>query len=273
MKPRRCDKHLAEHCRDVHLKELLDDYKFFAGLAVHWVFVGPSGRRSRPAAGGVLRSYRHCSGVADAAIKTIANSFYVANIARHPHSVEFQCAALRPRTLKSPLLRKHLSSGGEKTTPSSRASHGHCLTCRGLANPVNEQREAIAHWHPECLMYARAQRDHDRVPECLPVPGSTAEWPSVERVALFHYVTRSEEDFARKMERGGGQNAEPKPWSYFHDIAKCAVPLTGSDRACCTPCADAKGAMVCSETTHKGGLCSEIQRAVKRCCPEESFVL
>lgn len=83
---------LCPFARDLHLKELLDGYKFFPGLVVHWVFVGPSGHDTRPPSGGVLRSYDHCTGAPDEVFKTIVNSFYVSNIARHTHGFEFRCA-------------------------------------------------------------------------------------------------------------------------------------------------------------------------------------
>jgi hypothetical protein len=53
--------------------------------------------------------------------------------------------------------------------------------------------------------------------------GSAVEPPSIERIAIFHYVTRSAADFAAKRARGGGQNRDGKPWSFFDEIAKCAL--------------------------------------------------
>jgi hypothetical protein len=75
-------------------------------------------------------------------------------------------------------------------------------------------------------MYPMWQRNHDTIPECLPVPGSRYKQPSTDRVALFHYVTRSREDFAYKQQRGGGQNKDAKPWSYFEHIKECAFCST-----------------------------------------------
>ena len=70
-------------------------------------------------------------------------------------------------------------------------------------------------------MHAPRARDPDKLAECRPVPGSEGEVPVATRVALFHYVTRSEEDFRRKQARGGGQNRDAKPWTYFEAISKC----------------------------------------------------
>lgn len=45
---------------------------------------------------------------------------------------------------------------------------------------------------------------------------------SVDKLALFHYVTRSKEDFAIKMARKGG-NRGPKTWHFFDAIQRCVV--------------------------------------------------
>lgn len=81
-------------CRaGVKLKRFLDDYKHEAALVVHWVLVGPSNQETRPAAGGVLRTYRHCEKHASAMIKSITNTYKLANTASNPHSFEYRCAA------------------------------------------------------------------------------------------------------------------------------------------------------------------------------------
>ena len=77
---------------DQKLPDFLNEYKDFAGLSVHWVIVGPSGQDRRPTAGGVLRNYSHCAATASPWIKTIANTFFLSNIAYHPHNFEFRCA-------------------------------------------------------------------------------------------------------------------------------------------------------------------------------------
>eukprot|EP00892_Ulva_mutabilis_P000949 jgi/Ulvmu1/10855/UM007_0029.1 len=76
------------------LPDFLDEYKQYPGLSVHWVLVGPSGRRNRPESGGVLRHYTQCAGKARRMVKTIANTFFLTNIATHPHNFEFRYGAL-----------------------------------------------------------------------------------------------------------------------------------------------------------------------------------
>ena len=46
---------------------------------------------------------------------------------------------------------------------------------------------------------------------------------TVERVALFHYATKSEEDFKNKMQRGSGMSLRAKGYDYFNEIQKCAL--------------------------------------------------
>lgn len=81
-----------QRCRSgSSLSEFLDAYRHEVGLSVHWVLVGPSGRRTRPEAGGVLRHYRRCAGEGRHMVKTVANTFYLSNVASHPHNFEFRC--------------------------------------------------------------------------------------------------------------------------------------------------------------------------------------
>lgn len=80
-------------CRNETLGELLQDFKEYAGLSVHWVIVGSSGRETRPAAGGVLQSYGTCAGEGRHVVKTIANTRFLENVATHPHNFEFRYAA------------------------------------------------------------------------------------------------------------------------------------------------------------------------------------
>jgi hypothetical protein len=69
----------------------MDGYKYFSGLSVHWVIVGPSGRDVRPASGGVLRHYQVCANQANQGTKIIANTYYVSAITAHPHNMRFRC--------------------------------------------------------------------------------------------------------------------------------------------------------------------------------------
>jgi hypothetical protein len=76
------------------VKELLEEYKMEAGLSVHWITVGPSGHRMRPPLGGVLQYYDKCIPRPHAAMKTIANTYYLRGVAVHPHNFAFRCVPL-----------------------------------------------------------------------------------------------------------------------------------------------------------------------------------
>jgi hypothetical protein len=73
------------------LKELLGRYKSNAGLAMHWIWMGPSGQKTRPAGGGVLQHYTMCDPEPAAKIKTIANTWFLDGTAVHPHNHEYRC--------------------------------------------------------------------------------------------------------------------------------------------------------------------------------------
>jgi hypothetical protein len=84
-----CGERVKLH-RNQTLSALLDDYKFFGGLSVHWLLVGSSGRERRPESGGVLRYYNRCEAQGSPVTKIIANTFFVKNRAGHPHNMFFR---------------------------------------------------------------------------------------------------------------------------------------------------------------------------------------
>lgn len=57
---------------------------------MHWLLFGPSGRRKRPQNAGVLRSYIQCRQTATALVKSIANTYFLANIVGNPHTFEYK---------------------------------------------------------------------------------------------------------------------------------------------------------------------------------------
>jgi hypothetical protein len=83
---------------------------------------------------------------------------------------------------------------------------------RNFATTVNEQR------------YPLGQDEHGN-----PQPWADLDSPdmvSVRRLALFHYVTRSLEDFNIKSMRAGGDGIS-KPMGFFESIKRC-TPLASS---------------------------------------------
>ena len=234
-------------CRQDTLKKLLNDFKMFPGLAVHWVVFGPNNRKRRPSQGGVLRHYTRCRPEAATHVKTIVNTFFVERTTIHPHNFEYRCESTRccwqqglfstrplwaaPAGVASIctvwLLRGARTCGHNK--------HGECS---GMTSAVNEARLPLGHQYgitPSRCRQGWTSR------ACAPIP--TASLPrskaSVERVALFHYTTRSREDFDLKMARAGGLNPRGKPLGYFTVWAKCAslacclVALIAQVLCCC----------------------------------------
>jgi hypothetical protein len=91
-----------------------------------------------------------------------------------------------------------------------------CVMYRAFSTAVNEQRYALGHYSPPCQ--ERPGHKCHFYPRAL-MPSSLA---SVERVALFHYCTRSLEDFRIKSARAGGNNPKGKPLSFFQAMEQCA---------------------------------------------------
>lgn len=70
---------------------------------------------------------------------------------------------------------------------------------------------------------------------CYPVPMPSKAPASVSRVALFHYVTKSHQDFEVKMARGAGIGPS-KTWEFLLNTTRCVAQLgdlgTGARHRC-----------------------------------------
>lgn len=92
--------------------------------------------------------------------------------------------------------------------------------CRGSALAVNTALQAI----PPDDIYCST---HSQDGNCLMLPGyGTHKVPggaTVQKLALFHYITRSKEDFLRKASRGGGNTSRPKTGAFFDKVVRCAL--------------------------------------------------
>lgn len=181
------------------LKDNLDDYKAYAGLSIHWVVVGSGGRMSRPATGGVLQSYDTCAGQGRHMVKTIANTYFLENVALHPHNFVFR--------------------DGMQT--------------------VDEQFEPIP--------FRRKEVCTNRGRDCRRDAGFMKRSAHVQRVALFHYTTKSHEDYEKKIARGHSNMRTGKGWPFFENVQTFA--------------------------TETGGICGEPSEKGKLCCPAEQLVL
>jgi hypothetical protein len=74
-----------------------------------------------------------------------------------------------------------------------------------------------------CLKEATLVQKFEDFDKCCSwMPGALNRSPTVERIALFHYATKSWEDFSSKMKRGSGMSKSTKTLSYFQQLEQCA---------------------------------------------------
>ena len=90
---------------------------------------------------------------------------------------------------------------------------------------MNEQRIPIPHGYWRRSGAACTATDLDTPDDpCVLQPASfTGKWQaSVDKIVLFHYGTKSLEDFHAKQARGGGTRPSGRPISFFRHWNKCA---------------------------------------------------
>ena len=58
-----------------------------------------------------------------------------------------------------------------------------------------------------------------------PVPGFMMSPPVIKRIALYHYITKSRQDFVDKRSRGSG-TAKVRTWDEFEDVASYVPPCS-----------------------------------------------
>lgn len=125
---------------------------------------------------------------------------------------------------------------------------------------------------------------------CRPVPSIAAKAPSIQDIAIFHYMTKSKAEFEAKMERGGGGGTHRK-WKHFNSIRKC-VSLRPFSACACVPrgitrsvhvrtrkgvAASAHGltaacAPRCRHSS-KGAVCALPAKLAKQCCDPARYEL
>eukprot|EP00892_Ulva_mutabilis_P007298 jgi/Ulvmu1/4940/UM205_0002.1 len=220
---------------ELKLPDFLRAYAAYPGLVVHWVFFGPSGRKTRPRSGGVLRSYTKCTGRGTRGLKTIVNTLFVANIAPHPHNFEFRDGMPPVDENFKPIAHKPPTNTGRMCSPipPARSAPGTAASALTAALPYKFA----------ALDYTVDSRGH----YCYARPGSGGgkAGASIEKIALFHYVTKSPVDFEAKVARGSGGGGGKK-WTYFYDVER--------------------------RTKKTGGICAQAADLAKECCPKEQFV-
>ena len=96
--------------------------------------------------------------------------------------------------------------------------------CRGAAVPVNEHHYPLGHLPQAGCNQDQFRKTQDGHRACMRIGGhsAAANGPSVDLIALFHYVIRSWEDFKVKEERGPGDGGGTKTAPFFRAIDRFA---------------------------------------------------
>lgn len=184
------DEYLMLLDRDKDLKGLLDEYKQHPALAVNWILFGSGERLRRPKHGGVLRWYMHCKRTASDRIKVIANSYYLLMMGPHAHNFFYRRGRKAVAEDFSPIAPP--PGAPEQCDP-----------------PLEEALPGI--------------------PSCMQRPGmrSNLKDQRLKRVALFHYATKSREDFNFKRGRDFASGLRPRPAAFLASVDKVAAAAGG----------------------------------------------
>lgn len=110
---------------------------------------------------------------------------------------------------------------------SVRACRGGLQSVDELERPVPLQDTVLCAPHAAAAGRRAAAQPPPRS-RCHRDAGFQRSSASVTRVALFHYATKSEQDFVVKVQRGSAMKKTGKPWSFFHQVQRCA-----SAAVCC----------------------------------------
>lgn len=94
--------------------------------------------------------------------------------------------------------------------------------------PVVESGNKVTPRSKEVCLPKAALKDAGQ-PRCYRDAGSMRFPPSVDKVALFHFTTKSHEDFAAKLSRGSAMTHRGKNWRFFERVARCAFASLGSE--------------------------------------------
>ena len=230
------------------LKSFLDEYKHEAGLIVNWILMGPSGRETRPSEGGVLASYTQCVTQPDRHLKTIANTFFIDGTALHPHNMEFRCGggACFAHNATRNAVSAHVDVQNEQSCWRGGVGIDLIRVARRDAKlPVDEHHTTVdRQWFTRHQRFLPRGKTAWRGDRCKIAGGEAAppadletfcyitaaamrpDAGTAERVALFHYGTKSAQDFRAKVERGSGLSQHAKGQDYFDGIQRSSPPPT-----------------------------------------------
>lgn len=85
---------------------------------------------------------------------------------------------------------------------------------------VQENLEPIPwRYHPHCTPLPSTASYEEHV-ACRPMPEVQAWPPVADKIAVYHFIVKSEEDFRLKVKRGSGGGTH-RSWEHFQEIVKC----------------------------------------------------
>lgn len=94
-------------------------------------------------------------------------------------------------------------------------------TCRNDMQAVDENQTPWPwRWEPQCAELPE-DAPYEEVIKCRKIPErqSRGESRTAARITVNHYLTKSEEDFKMKVERGSGGGVARK-WTEFYDLQR-----------------------------------------------------
>jgi hypothetical protein len=72
--------------------------------------------------------------------------------------------------------------------------------------------------NPQCGQLAE-DATYERHVQCRPLPDVQSK-PTAVKIAIYHYISKSEEDFIMKVKRGGG-GGKHRSWDEFDQLRRC----------------------------------------------------
>lgn len=89
--------------------------------------------------------------------------------------------------------------------------------------------------------------------KCFLSAGAIGEPATASKITLYHYATKSLEDFSEKMHRGSGMSKGSKGMDYFAEISRCS-PLATE----CILKNARKLSLVCNHAAYRNCACSSV---------------
>jgi hypothetical protein len=175
----------------------MQSYEPYSGLGVHWMTFGSSGHKDRPA-GGVLANYVACM-PADAAINRCAL------VRGRAAGGGLHCTAPHRRARGSGLPHQRSGHSSARSPPAPHLTRAGGRGCRHIKTIANTQY--LAHVGPDPHTFSYEPGCPPVVnQDATPITGAVIHGQPIShsKIALYHYLVKSDADFRAKMRRGSG---------------------------------------------------------------------